>query len=119
MERPIIIRPRAVWRGDHSSEKFNLYANQFLMEMRRIADILNQQAAALSDDIKKISDDSNPYPDNPYHPFSADDEGKITLPIFDKSLEETVPYNFISTHKINSEYQSAKEKALSILRGLS
>jgi hypothetical protein len=124
MERPIIIKPRMVWRGDHSSEKFNLYANQLLVEITRMAAILTEQADALQQDLDKIIDSDLPYPDNSYHPFAADENGNIVLET-DSPIIPTMPggnegsYNFISIHRINNEYQSAKDRALNILRRLS
>jgi hypothetical protein len=72
VEKPKIFIPRAIYRGGTSSEKVNLFMNQFIAELYRICSILNTQRNALEADISKTVDDSTIYEDSVYHRFKAE-----------------------------------------------
>jgi hypothetical protein len=114
MQRPTITKVRMIWKGDHDSEKYNFFKNQYLIEINRLYNLIVEQQDAVSQDLDKCIDSDSSYPDNTFHPYQA--EVSVGVPV-SLNLNGT-PMTFEDVNKINNRYNSAKEKAKFILRSL-
>jgi hypothetical protein len=117
--RPIITKPRMVYKNGPSSEKFNFYANQFLMTIVRLAQTLNAQALAADEDLNKMVDDHALYSPNEYHQYGT------TVDATPVASSEPLSFNLngdivmvSDIYQNNNSYIKAKEKAKFILRRL-